>query len=186
MNQNQAPAGNAAMPVEAWTWRLKPYSQRFESYEPKPGTYDAGTRFALVKRDDARAALAAQAAEIARLTAELEAAKAGTETVAEATPNEPGWICEHPRYGKWFISRAAVIEDWKRDQSEVYPDKPAREPDNEDIRIWFNENTSWIEVNFLGRQLAQPDVKPFKKSWLEEMKRNMNYLESAIEVKAPT
>lgn len=26
---------------------------------------------------------------------------------------ELGWICKHPQYGTWFISRQAVINDWK-------------------------------------------------------------------------
>ena len=86
-----------------------------------------------------------------------------------------GWTVSHPQYGEWFISRYAVIEDWKQDRAQAYPNEPEREPSNEEVDTWWIEQTSWIEVSANGKQLARPDMAAHEAAWLREMASNPDY-----------
>ena len=81
----------------------------------------------------------------------------------------PGWVVKHPQYGTWFITRAAVAEDWKQDHRRAYPDDGPKEPCEEAINTWFAEQTSWIEVAARGEQIARPDMDAWEKFWREKM-----------------
>lgn len=100
-----------------------------------------------------------------------------------ALPNEAGWIAEHPKYGKWFMPRSAVVADWKQDQRDAYPGEVEREPDDGMVECWFCEQISWIEVRRDGRQLQRPDMGVFEAAWMRDMERDWDYTEGAIEVK---
>ena len=94
---------------------------------------------------------------------------------------EVGWICKHPEYGSWFISRSAVIADWKQDHKAAYGEDA--EPNKVDIESWFNDQTSWIEISKFGTQIERPDMEAFEEEWLRQMKRNPNWIEDVTEVK---
>lgn len=87
-----------------------------------------------------------------------------------------GWVVVHPRYGKWFISREAVIADWKRDHSQAYPGEPVPDPTDEDIDIWFHEQTTWIEVAAHGTQIERPDMAAVEAEWLRQMALDPDYV----------
>lgn len=86
----------------------------------------------------------------------------------------PGWIVQHPKYGKWFISRAAVIADWKRDHAQAYPDEPEREPTADEVETWWNEQITWLEVAANGKQLERPDMAAWEALWLQRMADDQN------------
>lgn len=98
--------------------------------------------------------------------------QSATTEQSAVSPPAPGWTVNHPRYGTWFISTAAVVEDWKKDHEQAYPGEPVPEPDEETIAIWFAEQISWIEVAALGTQLARPDFEAFEQAWLADMASN--------------
>ena len=87
-----------------------------------------------------------------------------------------GWTVQHPKYGKWFISRAAVIADWKQDYAQAYPDEPEREPTADEVETWWNEQTTWIEVAANGRQLERPNMAAWEAAWLMNMKEDADYV----------
>lgn len=91
-------------------------------------------------------------------------------------PDEPGWIVRHDKYGKWFISRAAVIIDWKQDHAQACPNEPAREPSNDEVETWFGEQISWIEIARDGKQIERPDMVAVEQSWSNDMKHNADYV----------
>ena len=93
---------------------------------------------------------------------------------------EKGWIWEHPAYGTWFISRQSVIEDWKQDHLREYGD--AREPDEDEVQTWYDEQTTWIEVSAYGKQTKEADMDYWKIKFLEEMKHNYECDLDAVEV----
>lgn len=101
---------------------------------------------------------------------------------------EPGWIVSHPQYGKWFISRKAVIADWKYDRAQAYPDEPEREPTNEELEVWWSEQTTWVEVAANGKQLERPDMVAIEAMFMRKMTTDTDYLdaESIMEVKDAT
>lgn len=86
-----------------------------------------------------------------------------------------GWTVTHPKYGKWFISRDAIIVDWKQDRAQAYPEDPAREPTDEEVETWWNEQTSWIEVAACGKQLERPDMTAHEAAWLRQMANDPDY-----------
>jgi hypothetical protein len=88
----------------------------------------------------------------------------------------PGWAIEHPQYGKWFITREAVIADWKKDYAEAYPDSSIPEPDAETIETWFAEQITWIEVAAHGAQLARPDMADVEAGFMRQMARDADYV----------
>ena len=81
-----------------------------------------------------------------------------------------GWKLQHPKYGVWFISRASVAKDWKKDQAQAYPDQKPREPIDQEIDTWFDEQISWCEVAAYGKQLKRPDMDAWEKEWLIKMR----------------
>ena len=87
-------------------------------------------------------------------------------------PSEPGWTVRHPRYGVWFLSRAAVAADWKQDRKQALPNEAEREPLADEIETWWNEQTSWIEVRARGVQLERPDMAAIEQAFLREMSGN--------------
>ena len=92
-----------------------------------------------------------------------------------------GWICKHPQYGTWFISRQAVINDWKEDHNRHYGIDV--EPTDDCIETWFNEQTSWSEISAYGKQLERPDMTAIEKHWLGLMKSDTSWSEDVTEVK---
>lgn len=88
----------------------------------------------------------------------------------------PGWAVENSKYGKWFISRDAVIVNWKQDQAKAYPDKPVKEPCDAVIEVWFNEQITWIEVSAYGKQLERPNMGAVEAAWLREMAGNSDWV----------
>lgn len=98
--------------------------------------------------------------------------------MAQVTPltTTPGWEVSHPQYGKWFISRQAVIDDWKQDQAQAYPENAPREPEDDEVETWFAEQTSWIEVHAFGVQLERPDMAAVEAAWLRGMARDADYV----------
>lgn len=68
---------------------------------------------------------------------------------------EDGWLCTSEDYGKWFISRKAVIEDWTKDQLDAYGSVPDKIND-QDIDTWFGEQVGWCEIARYGVQLEEP------------------------------
>lgn len=95
-----------------------------------------------------------------------------------------GWVCEHDRYGTWFISREAVIEDWKQDRKQAYPDAAECEPHHQAVQTWFNEQISWIEIHLSGVQLKRPDVAAHEAGWLFAMSRDTDGPQVVRPVKA--
>jgi len=91
------------------------------------------------------------------------------------TITERGWVIQHDRYGKWFISRQIVINEWKKDQADAYPDEASREPTDDEIDMWFYQQITWIEVAQFGRQLERPDMNKWEREWRQAMKRNPDY-----------
>lgn len=88
---------------------------------------------------------------------------------------EPGWICTHPDYGTWFISRASVAKDWARDQKDYYgTEHPAA--DDEAIETWLHEQIGWMEVAAYGKQLIKPDMSAFERRLMQQMARDTDYL----------
>lgn len=81
----------------------------------------------------------------------------------------PGWVVAHWQYGKWFISRDSVIADWKQDHAQAYPGQPVPEPSDDEIQVWFSEQTTWIEVAACGKQLERPDMAAVEIAWLRKM-----------------
>ena len=79
---------------------------------------------------------------------------------------QDGWICESEDYGKWFISRKAVIEDWTKDQLNAYGSAPD-EIDEQNIDTWFDEQIGWSEIARYGVQLNEPIV-----DYMTAMKRD--------------
>lgn len=92
-----------------------------------------------------------------------------------------GWICKHPQYGTWFISRQAVINDWKEDHRQYHGREG--EPTKEDIESWFNEQTSWVEISAYGEQLERPDMVAYEKKLLDQMRQDTDWSEDITEVK---
>lgn len=88
-----------------------------------------------------------------------------------------GWVVSHPKYGKWFISRNAVIANMQHDYLSAHPDKPAPEPCDESIQTWFNEQISWVEVSALGKQIERPDMNAVELAWRHEMTSNTDLLD---------
>ena len=86
-----------------------------------------------------------------------------------------GWTVQHPKYGKWFIPRAAVIADWKQDHAQAYPDEPEREPTTDEVEVWWNEQTTWIEIAANGKQLERPDMAAWEAAWILDMKEDADY-----------
>lgn len=72
-------------------------------------------------------------------------------------PDEPGWICEHPRYGRWFISRKAVMNDLNNYRND-YGDEPESDIMSSDVDSWWVEQCGWPEVYDAGVQLARPNM----------------------------
>lgn len=95
---------------------------------------------------------------------------------------QEGWICKNGKYGTWFLSKEAVIKDWKNHQA--YHGNTQVEPMDESIDSWFNEQISWIEVSAYGKQLEEADMKAWERIWLEEMKYNTNYIDHVEYIKA--
>lgn len=87
----------------------------------------------------------------------------------------PGWEATHPRYGKWFISRAAVVEDWKQDYEQAFPGKPVPEPTDDVVDVWLAEQISWIEVAARGKQLERPDMAAVEAEFLRQMAGDGDY-----------
>lgn len=87
-----------------------------------------------------------------------------------------GWEVTHPKYGKWFISRDAVIAVWKQDYAQNCPGKPVPEPADDSVDVWFAEQISWIEVAAYGKQLERPDMAAVEAAWLREMAVNSDWL----------
>lgn len=94
-----------------------------------------------------------------------------------------GWTVTDPKYGVWFITKAAVIADWKQDREQAYPGEPVPAPDEETIETWFNEQISWIEVHRDGVQIAGPDMQAWEQRFYEEMRRNSNSVSHSNPVK---
>lgn len=91
-----------------------------------------------------------------------------------------GWIWKDPKYGTWFLPREAVVEDWKQDHFMFNED--VREPTDDEVEVWYNEQTTWIEVSAFGKQLEEPDMECWKKVYLEQMKSDYEYDYDAKEV----
>lgn len=89
---------------------------------------------------------------------------------------ELGWTVQHPRYGKWFMPRAAVTADWKQDRAQAYPDEPEREPTSEEVETWWCEQTTWIEVAANGTQLERPDMAAYEAEWMRQMADDADYV----------
>ena len=79
------------------------------------------------------------------------------------------WACSHPEYGTWVISKASVIADWKFDHRQAYPSNAEREPCEEEIQTWLNEQISWCEISHYGKQIQKPDFAAIEKLWLANM-----------------
>ena len=96
-----------------------------------------------------------------------------------------GWTIDHPKYGKWFISRQAVIDDWKKDHLAYYPHEGERDPSPKEVETWFDEQITWFEVQSVGEQISQPDMKKWEVLWRNNMKTDFNCLsdDDIIEVK---
>jgi len=92
-----------------------------------------------------------------------------------------GWIWKSEKYGVWFLPRQTVIDDWKQDHKSAYNED--REPENDEVRIWLDEQTGWCEVANNGVQIKEPDMNYWKKLFLEQMKRDTNWADSITEVK---
>ena len=88
---------------------------------------------------------------------------------------EPGWICAHPEYGTWFISRSAVGADWAQDQRAHYGVEHP-EVDDEAIATWLHEQTGWMEVARYGTQLIKPDLAAYEQRLMKQMARDTDYL----------
>lgn len=84
-----------------------------------------------------------------------------------------GWVVRHPYYGKWFISRDAVIADWKQDHLEYYGCDA--EPSETDIESWFNEQISWIEIEKRGVQIERADWVAIEANYMALMAQNPDY-----------
>lgn len=91
-----------------------------------------------------------------------------------------GWVCKHPQYGTWFISRQAVINDWKEDHRQYHGREG--EPTKGDVESWFAEQISWIEISAYGKQLERPDMTAIEKHWLGIMKSDTDWSEDVTEV----
>lgn len=87
---------------------------------------------------------------------------------------ELGWTCTHPKYGTWFISRAAIIADWKQDHKQAYPNEAEYEPCNDVVEIWRTEQTSWVEIHAYGRQIKRPNLSAHEVAWLQAMSRDVD------------
>lgn len=92
-----------------------------------------------------------------------------------------GWICKHPWYGTWFISRQAVINDWKEDHERFYGTR--EEPSGGAVEAWFAEQISWVEISAYGKQLERPDMTVIEKHWLGIMKSDTGWSEDVTELK---
>lgn len=85
-----------------------------------------------------------------------------------------GWIVFHPKYGRWFVPRKSVIDDWKQDQKRAYPEKTEQEPSEGDVEVWWSQQFSWIEVEKHGTQLDRPNMDFFERQFMEDMKNNVD------------
>ena len=88
-------------------------------------------------------------------------------------PNERGWICKHPKYGTWFMSWAAVVKDLKqfREQFDDY-----NEPTEEDVDVWWREQTGWSEIEAYGSQMENPDMKYLEAAFRRQMKEDPDHV----------
>lgn len=107
--------------------------------------------------------------------AELAALKAATAATRPTTqgldaPNERGWVCQHPSYGRWFISRKSILEDLNTYRKEVGGE--AATLDCESVDIWWAEQCGWPEIAAYGKQLSRPDMDALEKEFLNLMKRD--------------
>lgn len=96
-------------------------------------------------------------------------------TLSPNGPARAGWTVAHMKYGKWFISREAVIANWKQYRAQAYSDEPACEPSDETVETWFHEQISWIEVAKYGEQLERPDMAAVEAEWRRQMARDWDY-----------
>lgn len=85
-------------------------------------------------------------------------------------PNERGWVCQHPQYGRWFISRKSILEDLNTYRKEVGGE--AATLDCESVDIWWAEQCGWPEIAAYGKQLSRPDMDAQEKEFLNLMKRD--------------
>lgn len=97
-------------------------------------------------------------------------------TFCAERPSEDGWVCRSREYGEWFLSREAVINDWKRDQKEAFGKVPDS-VDNDTVDTWFHEQISWTEVAAYGVQLSRPDMASFERSFMQTMKGDTDWIE---------
>jgi hypothetical protein len=88
-----------------------------------------------------------------------------------------GWLVTHPYYGKWFISKEAVVADWKQDHLEYYG--VDAEPEDTDVEVWFNEQISWIEIAKRGVQIKRADWVAIEANFMLLMTQNPDYPEDA-------
>lgn len=96
-------------------------------------------------------------------------------------PNERGWICKYSKYGTWFMSWAAVVKDLKqfREQFDDY-----NEPTEEDVYVWWREQTGWSEIESLGLQIEPPDMEHIEAAFRRQMKEDpdhVSYCGSVVE-----
>lgn len=85
-------------------------------------------------------------------------------------PNERGWVCQHPQYGRWFISRKSILEDLNTYRKEVGGE--AATLDCESVDIWWAEQCGWPEIAAYGKQLSRHDMDAQEKEFLNLMKRD--------------
>lgn len=95
-------------------------------------------------------------------------------------PDERGWICQHKKYGTWFLPWRAIADDWKR--YDAVHGKGSREPDDKTVQTWWNEQCGWIEVCAYGTQLSRPDMDAHEAAFKEAMAADYNRPQQQEEV----
>ena len=94
---------------------------------------------------------------------------------------EKGWIVKHQKYGTWFISRESVIKDYVKYLEHFDEEIPVSFSDD-CIEVWFNEQVSWIEVSFYGKQLERPDMQAWENHFRKQMKKDTDWIEDKEKV----
>lgn len=87
-----------------------------------------------------------------------------------------GWICKNGKYGTWFISKQAVIDDWKTANKRAGI-VVSEELNESEVLTWFNEQISWVEVAAYGKQVEVADMKAWERVFLSDMKEDTDYLD---------
>jgi len=92
-----------------------------------------------------------------------------------------GWIWKSKEYGTWFISKQAVTKHWQDDRLELYGE--LRDPTQEQLELWHNEQITWVEVNLYGEMLEGPDMNYWKEVFWQRMKTDYDRDFDAKEMK---